>query len=63
MFEAAVAYYEVTGKRRLLDASIRFADHIDSVFGPNKRLAAPGHQEIELAPVSYTHLDVYKRQV
>lgn len=49
MFEAAVAYYEVTGKRRLLDASIRFADHIDSVFGPNKRLAAPGHQEIELA--------------
>jgi len=49
MFEAAVAYYQVTGKRRLLDAAIRFADHIDSVFGPNKRLETSGHEEIELA--------------
>ncbi|MGB4903225.1 MAG: beta-L-arabinofuranosidase domain-containing protein [Saprospiraceae bacterium] len=49
LFEAAVAYFQVTGKRKLLDAAIRYADHIDSVFGPNKRLEAPGHQEIELA--------------
>ena len=49
MFEAAAAYYEITGKRKFLDAAIRLADHIDSIFGPGKRLDVPGHQEIELA--------------
>lgn len=49
MFEAAAAYYEVTGKRKFLDVAIRLADHIDSVFGPGKRIEVPGHQEIELA--------------
>jgi len=49
MFEAAAAYYQVTGKRKFLDAAIRFADHIDSVFGPAKRRDVPGHEEIELA--------------
>jgi DUF1680 family protein len=49
LIEAAVAYYEVTGKRKLLDAAVKFADHIDSVFGPGKRIEVPGHQEIELA--------------
>ena len=49
MFEAAVAYYKVTGKRKFLDAAIRLADHIDSIFGPDKRRDVPGHEEIELA--------------
>jgi len=49
LFEAAVAYYEVTGKRKLLDAAIKLADHIDSIFGPGKGIEVPGHQEIELA--------------
>lgn len=49
MFEAAVAYYQVTGKRKFLDAALRFADHIDLIFGPQKRLDVAGHQEIELA--------------
>ena len=49
MIEAAIAYYTVTGKRKLLDAAIGFANHIDSVFGPYKRQDVPGHQEIELA--------------
>ena len=49
MFEAAVAYYQVTGKRKLLDSAIKLADHIDSIFGPGKRIEVPGHQEIELA--------------
>ncbi len=49
LFEAAVAYYQVTGKRKLLDVAIRFADYIDSVFGPGKRHDVPGHEEIELA--------------
>jgi len=53
MIEAAVAYWEATGKRKLLDAMCRFADHIDSVFGPEegKLRGYDGHQEIELALV------------
>jgi DUF1680 family protein len=51
MFEAAVAHYRATGKRTFLDVARRFADHIDSVFGPGKRHGVPGHQEIELALV------------
>ena len=48
MYEAAVAYYEATGKRRLLDVAIRNADLIDTVFGAEKLRDVPGHQEIEL---------------
>lgn len=48
-FEAACAYYEVTGKRKILDMAIKLADHIDSVFGKGKLENIPGHQEIELA--------------
>lgn len=53
MMEAAVAYYKTTGKRKLLDVICRFADHIDSVFGPEpgKLKGYDGHQEIELALV------------
>ncbi|OXM85746.1 glycoside hydrolase family 127 protein [Paenibacillus rigui] len=53
MMEAAVAYYEATGKRRLLDVMCKCADHIDSVFGrePGKLRGYDGHQEIELALV------------
>ena len=31
--------------------SRRFADYIDSVFGPGKRAGTPGHPEIEMALV------------
>ncbi len=51
LIEAAVAYYEATGKKNLLDIAIKFADCIDSNFGPGKRLDPPGHEEIELALV------------
>ena len=51
MIEAAVAYYNVTGKRKLLDVVIRMADHMMTVFGPGKRDWVPGHEEIELALV------------
>ncbi|MDY3070317.1 MAG: glycoside hydrolase family 127 protein [Parabacteroides sp.] len=51
MMEAAVAYYLATGKRKLLDVSIRMADHMIDVFGPGKRHWVPGHEEIELALV------------
>ena len=49
LIEAAVAWYQVTGKRKLLDAAIRFADYIDSVFGPGKITDVSDHEEIELA--------------
>lgn len=50
-FEAAAAYYQATGKRKILDVAVRLADHIDSVFGPNKRYDVPGHEEIEIGLV------------
>ncbi|MCD6351932.1 MAG: glycoside hydrolase family 127 protein, partial [Armatimonadetes bacterium] len=51
LFEAAVAWYEALGDRKLLDVACRFADYIDTVFGPGKRHGVPGHEEIELALV------------
>ena len=47
LFEAAVAHYQATGKRAFLDVAVKLANHIDSVFGPGKRLGYPGHPEIE----------------
>jgi DUF1680 family protein len=49
LIEAAVAYFRASGKRTLLDVSIRMADHIMMEFGPGKRHWVPGHEEIELA--------------
>ena len=51
LIEAAIAYDDATGKRKLLDVAIRFANHLIDTFGPNKRVWVPGHQEIELALV------------
>ncbi len=51
LYEAAVAHFANTGKRTLLDVAIKNADLVRSVFGPGKRTAVPGHQEIELALV------------
>jgi len=51
MIEAAVAYYNVTGKRKFLDVCIKWADHFDALFGPGKSHWVTGHQELELALV------------
>lgn len=51
MIEAGVAYYQATGKRKLLDVCIRMTDHMMGQFGPGKRHWVPGHEEIELALV------------
>ncbi len=48
MYEAAVAYFQATGKRNLLDIALKNADLIDSVFGADKLRDVPGHQEIEI---------------
>ena len=49
MIEAGVAYYNVTGKRKFLDAGIKWADHFDALFGPGKQNWVTGHEELELA--------------
>lgn len=58
MIEAGIAYYEGTGKRKLLDVVIRLADCIDRTFGPEegKLHAYPGHEIIEMALVRLYHL-------
>jgi len=52
MYEAAVAYYEATGKRQFLEVALKNADLIDSVFGADKLRDVPGHQEIEIGLVA-----------
>ena len=56
MYEAAVAYYLATGEKNLLDVAIKNANLIDSVFGPNKNLGVPGHEEIEIGLVKLFRL-------
>ncbi len=51
LYEAAVAYYQATGKRQLLDVALKNAALILSVFGPGKNRSVPGHQEIEIGLV------------
>ncbi len=51
LFEAAVAYYEATGKDRFLNCMTKYADLIYKVFVEDKSAGfiTPGHEEIELA--------------
>ncbi|MBD2703090.1 glycoside hydrolase family 127 protein [Spirosoma sp. BT702] len=63
LIEAAVAYYNTTGKRKLLDVAIRFADHIDSTFRIKNRPWVSGHQEIELALMKLYHQTKQERYV
>ncbi|MFC1553038.1 glycoside hydrolase family 127 protein [candidate division KSB1 bacterium] len=51
LYEAAVAHFQATGKRNLLDIAIKNADLIDSEFGPGKLQKPPGHQVIEMGLV------------
>jgi DUF1680 family protein len=60
-FEAAVAYYQATGKRKVLDVAVRLADYIDSVFGPGKKHDVPGHEEIEIGLVKLYGITGEKR--
>lgn len=48
LYEAAVAYYQATGKRALFDVAIKSADLLDRSFGPGKRAIWPGHQIVEM---------------
>ncbi|RYZ51692.1 MAG: glycoside hydrolase family 127 protein [Sphingobacteriales bacterium] len=61
LIEAGIAYHETTGKRKLLDVAIRFANHIDSNFRLGNRNWVSGHQEIELALMKLYHHTGEKR--
>lgn len=49
LFEAAIAYDIATGKRKLLDVALKYAEHIYEVFYMGGREGYCGHPEIEIA--------------
>lgn len=65
LIEAAISYYEGTGKRKLLDIMCSVVDHVDSKFGPeeDKLPGYPGHQELELALVKLYKVTGEKRHL
>jgi len=48
MYEAAVAHFLATGERSFLNIAVKNADLLVRTFGPDKKRAFPGHQEIEI---------------
>ncbi len=48
LYEAAAAHYLATGKKLLLNIALKNADLVCSVFGPDKRHVAPGHEIVEM---------------
>lgn len=66
LIEGALAYYEATGKRKLLEIALRYTDLIDRVFRVEHSASfdTPGHEEIELALVKlyeFTGEERYKK--
>ncbi|MGC4036700.1 MAG: glycoside hydrolase family 127 protein [Chitinophagaceae bacterium] len=51
LYEAAAAHYLATGKKNLLNIALKNADLVCSVFGPDKRHVAPGHEVVEMGLV------------
>lgn len=61
LYEAGVAYYQATGKRQLLDISLKSAGLIYDTFSWGKLEYAPGHQEIEIGLIKLYRLTGDKR--
>jgi DUF1680 family protein len=51
LYEAAAAHFLATKKTNLLNIALKNADLVCSVFGPDKRHVAPGHEIIEMGLV------------
>lgn len=51
LYEAAVAHFQATGKRTLLNVALKNAELVLKEFGPQGRKDVPGHQEIEIGLV------------
>ena len=67
LYEAAVAHYQATGKRSLLEVALKSADLICKTFGPGagQLQEPPGHEEIEIGLVKLfrvSHEPKYLRQ-
>lgn len=51
LYEASVAHYQATGKRSLLNVSLKNAELLCTTFGPGKRRIYSGHQIVEMGLV------------
>ena len=51
LYEAAVAHYQATGKRTLLNIALKSADLVNKDFGNDRIKVYPGHQVIEMGLV------------
>lgn len=49
LIQAGIAHKQATNSESLFSIAMRFADHIEGVFGKGKREGAGGHPEIEMA--------------
>ncbi len=56
LIEAAVAHFQATGKRSLLQVAEKCADLLCTTFGQERRRGFPGHQGVELALVKLYRL-------
>lgn len=56
LFEAGVAYYQATGKDKLLNVCYKAADLLCKDFGYNALVSFPGHQEVEIGLVKLYRL-------
>jgi len=65
LLEGAVAYFQVTGRRRFLDIMERYLEHIYANFGtgPGQRRGYDGHEEIELALMKLYYLTGAKKHL
>jgi uncharacterized protein len=63
LIEGAVAYYQATGKKKLLDIMSRYADYLITVFGhgPGQIPGYCGHEEVELALVKLARVTGEKK--
>lgn len=61
LYEAAVAHYQATGKKTLLNVALKNAELILKDFGPGKVMLPPGHQEIEIGLVKLYRLTGEKK--
>lgn len=50
--EAAHAYHEATGERRMLNVAVGAADQMDVAYGPSKATHISGHQGLKMGLVS-----------
>ncbi len=56
LYEAAVAHFQATGKKTLLDVALKNADLVAATFGPGLSHGLCGHEEIEIGLVKLYRL-------